>query len=213
MQKVYFISGLGADERSFSFLQFSNYEPVFVNWLTPLSKETLPNYALRLRKTINAQNPIIVGLSFGGMLVTEMAKADNTVQAIIISSNSSKKQFPFWLQIGKYLPLYKWLPNNHFNKTSELIHWFMGTKTKETRSVSQQIISDTDVNFTKWAIEAIMHWNNTTKPKNLVHIHGSNDKLLPYFLVSADYCINGGGHLMIMDEAETVGAILVSIIG
>ncbi|MBC7650419.1 MAG: alpha/beta hydrolase, partial [Deinococcales bacterium] len=85
MQKVYFISGLGADKRSFSFLDLSFCEPIFISWLIPLSKETLVAYALRLRATITEPNPIIVGLSFGGMLVTEMAKNDATVTPIIIS--------------------------------------------------------------------------------------------------------------------------------
>ena len=100
MQKVFFISGLGADKRSFSFLDLSFCTPVFISWLAPLPKETLVAYALRLRATITELNPTIVGLSFGGMLVTEMAKADASVTPIIISSNKSSSEFPFWLKIG-----------------------------------------------------------------------------------------------------------------
>ena len=52
MKKVYFISGLGADKRIFSFLDLSFCEPVFIDWITPLKNESLESYALRLRKQI-----------------------------------------------------------------------------------------------------------------------------------------------------------------
>jgi hypothetical protein len=41
MKKVYFISGLGADSRVFSFLDLSYFEPVFLDWLPPQKKESL----------------------------------------------------------------------------------------------------------------------------------------------------------------------------
>jgi hypothetical protein len=48
LKKVYFISGLGADKRAFSFLDLSFCEPVFIEWIKPLKNETLQGYALRL---------------------------------------------------------------------------------------------------------------------------------------------------------------------
>jgi pimeloyl-ACP methyl ester carboxylesterase len=74
VNKVYFISGLCADKRAFSFLNLSFCEPVFINWIQPLKNESLSAYALRLKEQIRDDNPIIVGVSFGGMLATEMAK-------------------------------------------------------------------------------------------------------------------------------------------
>jgi hypothetical protein len=41
MQKVYFISGLGADERIFQYLNLEGIEPVFIQWLEPFSKEKI----------------------------------------------------------------------------------------------------------------------------------------------------------------------------
>ncbi len=34
-QKIYIFSGLGADERVFKQLNFSNLEPVFIDWIEP----------------------------------------------------------------------------------------------------------------------------------------------------------------------------------
>ena len=89
MQKVYFISGLGADKRAFSLLDLSFCEAVFVEWIDPLKNESLKDYAMRLRQQIPDYHPTIVGVSFGGMLATEMAKTDEEIKAIIIASNKS----------------------------------------------------------------------------------------------------------------------------
>jgi hypothetical protein len=52
MKKVYFISGLGADKRAFSFLDLSFCEPVFIDWIQPLKNELLPEYALDLKNKL-----------------------------------------------------------------------------------------------------------------------------------------------------------------
>ncbi len=209
MKKVYFISGLGADERSFSFLDLSFCEPVFINWLEPKPKETLEAYAMRIKATITEPAPTIVGLSFGGMLATEIAKADSSAKVIIISSNKTTTEFPFWLKTGKYFPIYKWMPDKTFTTTKLGIYWFMGAKTDAEKAAIKAIVSDAKVDFYKWAIGAILHWQNTTRPKNVFHIHGSADKTLPFFLTkSVDVRIKGGEHLMIMNKATEISALL-----
>ena len=212
MQTVYFISGLGADKRTFSFLDLSFCNPAFIDWLVPLPKETMAAYAGRLRAVINEEKPIIVGLSFGGMLVTEMAKADLNLKAIIISSNKMASEFPFWLRMGKWIPVYKWVPDLFYTYCSLVTSWFLGAKGKEEKKVLRKIIADTDIHFTKWAIEAIMLWDNNTIPQNLIHVHGTADKLLPYMFVKPDHTVKSGEHLMIMDKAQEVSALLKRII-
>ncbi|MBC7651157.1 MAG: alpha/beta hydrolase, partial [Deinococcales bacterium] len=170
--------------------------------------ETLVAYALRLRATITEPNPIIVGLSFGGMLVTEMAKNDATVTPIIISSNKSTAEFPFWLKIGKYVPVYKWVPNKVFQSTRFGTFWFMGATEEREKRVVKAIINATNIAFTKWAIEAIMHWDNKEIPANIYHIHGTKDRLLPHFFTKANALVPNGGHLMIMTQAAAISKLL-----
>ena len=59
MKKVYFISGIGADKRVFSFLDLSFCEPVFLDWIAPNKQESLESYALRLRNEIPEAHPVI----------------------------------------------------------------------------------------------------------------------------------------------------------
>jgi len=212
MKTVYFISGLGADKRVFSFLDLSFCQPVYVDWIEPLVNESLESYALRLRKTISQTDPTIVGISFGGMLATEMAKADPGMRAIIISSNKTADEFPKYLRLGKYFPFYKWLPGKMMKRSAYLIKWIFGRNGKEQKKVFLEIVRDTDPDFVKWAITSILNWKNKEIPKNLVHLHGTADRLLPHRLVKADHLIKGGNHVMPMDSHAAVSALLKELI-
>jgi len=209
MQKVYFISGLGADKRAFSFLDLSFCEPVFINWINPLKKESLKDYALRLREQISEEHPTVVGVSFGGMLAAEMAKADGQMKAIIIASSKSADEFPAYLRVGKYFPLYKWLPGNLL-KTGRL-NWILGAKGEEQKKLMRTLIADADPAFLKWAIEAILNWNEKMASPNVKHIHGTADRLLPFRYVKADFIIEGGTHLMSINKPSEISAVLKSL--
>jgi len=212
MKSVYFISGLGADKRAFSFFNLSFCNPVFIDWIVPETSETMATYANRLRAIILEKAPIVVGLSFGGMLVTEMAKADGSIKAILISSNKKASEFPFWLRVGKYFPVYKWVPDFLYTFCSLITLCFLGAKGKEEREVLRKVLADTDIHFTKWAIEAIMNWDSKIVPSNITNIHGTADKLLPHRFLKANYTIVDGEHLMVMDKSEEISAVLRRII-
>ncbi|HKO81306.1 MAG TPA: alpha/beta hydrolase [Chitinophagaceae bacterium] len=209
MQKIHFISGLGADKRAFSFLDLSFCEPVFVEWINPLKKESLKEYALRLRQQIREEHPTVVGVSFGGMLASEMAKADSQMKAIIIASNKSANEFPVYLRLGKYFPVYKWLPGKLL-KTGRL-NWVLGAKGEEQKKLIRTIIADADPAFLKWAIDAILNWNEKTEPSNVKHIHGTADRLLPFRYVKADFIIKGGTHFMSINKPSEISAALKSL--
>jgi len=212
MKNVYFISGLGATRHSFDFLDLSFCNPVFVDWVPTIKKETLAEYALRLRQTIPESNPVIVGLSFGGMLASEIANADPGAKAILISSNKCSAEFPAYLRVGNYVPAYKWLPNSIVRRANWALKYFFNARGKAQQEVQLQILRQTDMRFTKAAIEMILRWKSATVPTNVLHIHGTADKLLPYKLVKPDYTIEGGTHLMVMDKGAEISEILKEII-
>jgi len=207
MKKVYFISGLGADKRTFSFLDLSFCDAVFIDWIKPLEKESLKSYALRLRQQMPEEHPTVVGVSFGGMLATEMAKEDKLMNVIIIASNKSSAEFPAYLRVGKYLPVYKWLPEKLI-KNKTLLNWILGVEKDEQKKLIAAIIADTDPFFLKWAIDAILRWKETSIPANVKHIHGTADKLLPYRLTKADHTIEGGTHIMTLYKHKEISTLL-----
>lgn len=185
---------------------------MYVDWITPLKNESLKNYALRLRREIKDDQPTIIGISFGGMLATEMAKADKNISAIIISSSKVNSEIPAIFQLGKYIPAYKILPSFLLKQSALLFKSFLGAKGKEQQKILKQIIKDTYTTFLKWAISAILNWKNDIVPEKLIHIHGTADKLLPYRLVKADYTIQNGTHIMPLDKHEEITALLKKLI-
>jgi pimeloyl-ACP methyl ester carboxylesterase len=211
MKKVYFISGLGADKRAFSFLDLCFCEPVFIDWIKPVEKESLKNYALRLRQQMPEEHPTVVGVSFGGMLATEMAKEDKLMNVIIIASNKSSDEFPRYLRAGKYFPVYKWLPEKLL-KNKTVLNWVLGVEKDEQRKLINAIVADTDPFFLKWAIDAILHWKEPSIPDSVKHIHGTADKLLPYRLTKADHAIEGGTHMMTFYKHKEISDLLRKLI-
>jgi pimeloyl-ACP methyl ester carboxylesterase len=211
MKKVYFLSGLGADKRAFSTLDLSFCEPIFIDWIKPLPHETLGHYATRLRGQMPEEHPVVVGVSFGGMLACEMAKADRLMKVIIIASNKSANEFPYYLRIGKYFPVYKWLPEKLI-KSGRGLNWMLGLKDKAHRQLVADIAADMDPAFLKWAIDAILHWQERDVPANVTHIHGTADKLLPLRYVKADYQIQGGTHLISINKPKEISSLLQKLV-
>ena len=177
-----------------------------------MKNESLQGYALRLKEQIKEPGAVIVGVSFGGMLATEIAKTDPTSKVIIVSSNKIKDEFPKIFLTGKYLPVYKWLPSILLKKGTIIRSKFFSPKGEKQKKIFQQILSDTDTKFTKWAIYSILHWKNKVTPDNVIHIHGTSDNLLPYRLVKADYAIKNGTHLMIMNQYKEISELLKKLI-
>ena len=99
MHHVYCISGLGADERIFCRLQVPDSTFHFIRWEQPRVSESIDNYAARLCKQIQHDQPILMGVSFGGMMAIEMAKVLSVEKVVLISSIKSFTELPRWMKI------------------------------------------------------------------------------------------------------------------
>jgi esterase/lipase len=204
---------LGADENVFQYLDLSFVKPVYIDWLSPLENETLQQYAMRIKeKYIHDSNPLIFGLSLGGMIAVEIAKSVPSAQAIIISSAKTKNEIPFYWKAFKYMPVYKVLPEWSVKQNSGIRNFFIGAKKQTAKNYIKRVGKHSDIKFYRWAIGGILTWQNETVPSNIIHIHGTNDKLLPYKFVKADMPVNNGGHLMIIENAEEISALIKNII-
>lgn len=75
----------------------------------------------------------------------------------------------------------------------------------------KNILKDTDPDFFSWAINEIVNWKNEISPINLIHIHGNNDRIIPFKNVKADFVIEGGGHFMTVNKAEEIQEIILHL--
>jgi hypothetical protein len=98
-------------------------------------------------------------------------------------------------------------------KQTAIRNYFLGAKKRSTKKYVKQVAEKADANFYRWAIGAILSWQNEIVPPNVVHIHGTNDKLLPSKFIHADALINNGGHLMIIENAQEVSPLIKNLTG
>lgn len=205
IMNVYCFSGLGADERAFQFLNFPNHSLIHVPWIQPLKNESLESYAHRIGKIIDTTQPFsLIGLSFGGMLCTEIAKEKKPVSLILLSSIAGRHEMPVRMKIAGSLNLYAAIPSNYFTKPSKIANFLFGTKSNQERKLLNQILLESDPLYTKWALQAITKWKNI-EVTPCFRVHGSKDRIFPVQLIKkVDYVIKGGGHLMIVSLAKEV---------
>lgn len=109
-----------------------------------------------------------------------------------------------------YIKIHRLIPIRFFKQVNRLTYWFFGIKTKNEKELLMTIIKKTDTNFLRWAIDKIVNWQNTTRFPNLVHIHGTDDKIFP--LKAADYKVYNGGHLMVINKGEELTALIRKIL-
>lgn len=211
--KVYFISGLAADRRAFKNIELpGHHEPVFIDWIPPGKNETLISYAERLAKRINVNEKFsIIGLSFGGMVAVEIARLYKPVQTILISSIPSFAHLPGYYRIASILQLHKIIPVSLFQHASILKRIFTD-ETPEDKKIIRLMVQQSDPDFIRWALNAIITWRNTDIPDNLLHLHGTHDELLPKRFTNPTHVVNKGRHLMVLSKADEVNSILKTIL-
>ncbi|TMI92380.1 MAG: alpha/beta hydrolase [Bacteroidetes bacterium] len=211
--KAYFISGLGADRRVFYKIQLPpGYQPIYLDWIDPLPNENFSDYAKRFSAMIKpGEDFILIGLSFGGMLASELAKILSPKKIIIISSVSCYKELPWYFKLAGKLGLQKILTPSIYKKAT-ILNRIMGPGNKEMKQIVYDYVKRTDPNFIRWSLNEILRWNQPARLSGLIHVHGSNDHLLPCRYTNADYVIKKGGHLMVMNMAGEVNKILQNIL-
>ena len=211
---LYFISGLGVDERVFQKLKLSPALTVhYLRWIKPLKKESITSYAKRLSEGIDQSKPFaLIGLSFGGMLASEMNQFLKPAKTVIISSAGCYTELPWYIRTIRFMPLYKWMPGRLMVKPNRLFYHVIGIKTKDEDLLMRKLLADTDIRLLKWSIDTVVNWHSKPVVQNLLRIHGNADKLLPIKFIRTDYVVEGGEHFMIYSKAEEISAILNEIL-
>jgi esterase/lipase len=150
-----------------------------------------------------------LGVSFGGMLAVEIAKLIDCQEVIIVSSAKNRKEIPFYYRFFGRINGHKLVPISLLKSANFLTYWFFGMREKGEKNLLKSILEDTDKTFLKWAINAIVNWQNEAVIPNLIHIHGDSDKVLPIKSNDKiDAIIPNGGHLMVFNKADEISKIL-----
>src|SRR5688572_7962931 len=207
---VYFISGLGADDRLFKNLNLSGIEHRFLNWIKPHEKEKFTDYIDRLIFKIDqTQEVILVGVSFGGIVAQEIARRIPVTKVILISSVKSEKEYDLKLKLASLLRANTLLPGKFMKWSAALVaNYFFSIRTKKDAAFLAELIETADPWLIEWSVGQILQWKSVGPVKDLHHIHGSNDRVFPLRKIANPIVVPGGGHFMVADMADKLNGIL-----
>ena len=156
---VYFMPGLAASPTIFENIKLpeDQFEMHFLEWFLPNDKESIESYALRMTEKIQDENPVVVGVAFGGVLVQEMAKQMKVRKVIIISSVKSNTEFPSRFKVAKATKAYKLIPTQLLADIEKLVKYAFGDNIVAKRlKLYERYLSVRDKNYLDWAIETIL---------------------------------------------------------
>lgn len=199
---VYFMPGLAASAAIFERIVLPDafFETVLLEWEIPLDNEKLTDYAKRITNKITHPNPVLIGVSFGGILVQEMAKYVDARKVIIISSAKSNLEFPLRMKVAKATKAYKLIPMKLLMNVESLAKFSFGAKINQRLKLYEKFLSLRDIRYLNWAVEQIILWDRTIVDKNVIHIHGDADDVFPIKYIKNCIVVKGGTHVMILNK-------------
>lgn len=207
--------GLAANSKIFEFITLPkvNYELHYLEWILPLSlDETIEMYALRMCQFISEKNVVLIGVSFGGILVQEMSKIIHPKQTIIISSVKNSNELPKRLKIAKQTKTYKLFPVNSITTIEDFMAYIFGGMTQKRIEQYKIFLSVRDPLYLKWAIYNVLHWQQPKTISNIIHIHGTSDHIFPIKHIDNCIKIENGTHVMILNKAKKISSILADVL-
>ncbi len=204
MMHVYLMPGMAANPSIFEHIKLpdSQYSIHLLEWILPTSQESLEAYALRMCDYVKHQDIVLVGVSFGGVLVQEMAKHTTVKKLIIVSSVKSKYELPRRMKLSRKLKLYKVLPTRLIEDIDKLAKYAFGETIKNRVELYKKYLSMNDRRYLSWAIKEMVCWDQENPPENIIHIHGTNDNVFPIKYIDKVIEIKGGTHIMVLTKAK-----------
>lgn len=200
---VYFMPGMAASSSIFEriHLPTETFEMHLLEWVLPKKNESLKGYAKRMAENIKHENVILVGVSFGGILVQEMKPFVNPKKVIIISSVKSNAELPRRMKIAKTTKAYKLIPTKLFENIESLAKFTFGSSILKQRiKLYEKFLSVRDKVYLDWAIEQIINWDRTEIDHEIIHIHGEADEVFPIKHIKKCIPVKGGTHIMIITK-------------
>lgn len=210
---VYFVPGLAAGGEIFRNIQLpeEQYEIRVLDWLIPHNNESLVEYAKRMANRVKEPNSILIGVSFGGVMVQEMEQFLKLRKLIIISSVKTKHELPRRMKFAALTKAYKLIPTSMVLSVEDLTKFSIGPRSKKRLRMYQEYLYVRDKDYLKWALEQMITWSREEQIPGIIHIHGQKDSVFPIKYINESKVINGGTHIMILNKGREISQLLLKI--
>ncbi|GAB5472779.1 MAG: alpha/beta hydrolase [Maribacter sp.] len=211
---VYLMPGMAANPSIFRYIQLpeAQFELHTLHWFVPQKNMSLSEYALKMTEEIKHETPVLLGVSFGGMLVQEMARYVKTKKVIVVSSVKHESELPKRMQFAKYTKIHKLLPTGIVNNVELLAKYAFGETVTKRLALYEEYLSIRDKHYIDWSIDQIVNWKPGYCPDGMVHIHGEKDNVFPISNIKDCIPVKQGTHTMIIHRAKWFNEHLPTII-
>lgn len=211
---VYFIPGMCCSTDIFEHIILDDtlFEMHLISWPEVTKSLSLQQYAQIISLKITHANPILVGVSFGGIVAQEISKLISVEKTIIISSIRCTQEYPPLYKFSRRTKLHKLLPTGKFNWMISFLKLFLNDKKKDRLNYYDKYLPLRDKNYLDWTINTILNWKQNTPIKNVYHLHGELDELFPIKYIKNATIISGGTHAMIIVKHKQINKLLQQII-
>lgn len=211
---VYLMPGMAANPSIFDniLLPKDQFQVHKLHWEIPVNNESLSDYAFRMTKKIKHEQVVLLGVSFGGILVQEMSKHIALRKLIVVSSVKTKNELPTRFKILKATKAYKLLPTQLASNIDLLAKFAFGETIKKRVELYKKYLSVNDKYYLDWSIEQVINWSQTEVIPGAIHIHGDKDLVFPHHCIGDCITIKGGTHIMIIDRFKWFNAHLPQLI-
>ena len=199
---IYMMPGMAANTSIFDFIDLGNsFEIHRLAWLTPQKNESIASYATRMCDKVTHPNPVLLGVSFGGILVQEMSKLISCRKVIIVSSVRTSKEIPIHMRITRKTKAYRFFPTQWVDNIEDFIGFMFGPAARKRMDLNKKYLSVRNPQYLDWALEAFFNWEQEEPLPNVVHIHGTYDLVFPVFYLKDFIPVAKGTHVMIVLRA------------
>ena len=163
---IYAIPGLGTTEKLYENINIKGVEMIVLKWPLPEKNDTMQSYARKFLPQINTDQVFcLLGVSFGGMLCSELSRIISPKKIFLISTSKSRKELPWFIRFFKYVPIHQIIPEKQHRKMAYEGRWFIGFGSALIPEYLGMINSMTE-NYFKICINIIVNWNSKNFPKN-----------------------------------------------
>ena len=214
MKNQFFISGLGADKTAFQNLSDFGTNKIMIEWLSNEPKESLYHYSERIIEKYGITSAdILVGLSFGGLVVQQIADILKPDYVILISSFRTKDDLRIQFSTGLKLKMHKLMPEIKSEVIGSMVANFLNSGSSQSRSALKAMLASTDMKLMKWSLEKIYEQHEPLASEITKYsLIGNKDRIIKPWKIETTYIIESGSHFMVFDMAAEVSAIIREII-
>ncbi len=213
-QTVYFFPGQGSDERIFEKIALdSSFKKVYLSYPIPKRGTNMKEYAFEIAKNIDTSSAYsFVGVSLGGMLISELLELYKPQKAIIISSAKCRSELPFRYRFQKYIPINKIIPKGLIKIGAKILQPIVEKDRNKNKKTFKAMLHSKHPKYLKRSVNLIVNWNKKEANSQIIHIHGSKDKTIPIRNVKNPIVVEKGSHMFTLTRGEELNVLLLKLL-